>query len=413
MNPNRARWAKSLIALLGLTLGFALVFGARFAAIAQDEATPAATPATETGDKEGAPAPPSIGADIPLTYFGPAPSSFDPELVGPHQLLRSGTIDTTAGTIKLPLYKGQMADGRTVWYVLTDTNDKGNADALGLNFSTKLTYAAVGNAVREATLEKDATLTFKAGTVDFSPARSVVPGDGENAFPPKTANPGSVGDDAYSPLVKIVNAGGFIYNAPIVAFDVAADKLDAFCTGNPDHSIVHDKVVDICPRDGTVTIALTPGFSFAKPVLYLSTDSSDPTVATLENATFAPGLRDVTVGRDDSAFSAVERIFITANGQTGKGNPQRQGLNSAVMGEGSPLNVLGGIPSVATDYSPLWDANLGEWTPEAIAKGYRARVTEEFQILGLVEQGWITGPGGGDYGSIGVLINCPIVWRFL
>ena len=40
-------------------------------------------------------------------------------------------------------------------------------------------------------------------------------------------------------------------------------------------------------------------------------------------------------------------------------------------------------------------------------------MTEEFQILGLVQQGWITGPAGAPYGSIGVVVNCPIVWRFL
>ena len=105
---------------------------------------------------------------------------------------------------------------------------------------------------------------------------------------------------------------------------------------------------------------------------------------------------------------------MTINGPTGAGNPQRQGLNTALLGEGrGPLNVLGGIPTVATDYSPLWDVNLGEWTQEAIDNGYRSRVTEEFQILGLVQQGWITGPGGAPYGSIGVVVNCPIVWRFL
>jgi hypothetical protein len=78
-----------------------------------------------------------------------------------------------------------------------------------------------------------------------------------------------------------------------------------------------------------------------------------------------------------------------------------------------PLNVLGGIPTIATDYSPLWDVNLGEWTQEAIDNVYRSRVTEEFQILGLVQDGWITGPGGAPYGSVGMVVNCPIVFRFL
>lgn len=96
-----------------------------------------------------APAPPSIGADIPLTYFGPAPSEVQRELIGPHQLLRSGQIDMNASTITLPLYKGRLATGETVWYIITDTTDRGNADALGLNWSPKLNYAA--NGARSAT----------------------------------------------------------------------------------------------------------------------------------------------------------------------------------------------------------------------------------------------------------------------
>ena len=172
-------------------------------------------------------------------------------------------------------------------------------------------------------------------------------------------------------------------------------------------------MVAICPEAGTVTLELTSGFSFARPVLYLSTDASDALAASLEGAIFAPGLQSIPVGRDDGAFSAVERIFVFANGPMGVDNPQRQGLNSAVAGEGSPLNVLGGIPTIATDYSPLWDMNLGAWTQAAIDNGYTSRLTEEFAILGFVERGWITGPGGVPYGSIGIIVNCPIVFRFL
>ena len=135
--------------------------------------------------------------------------------------------------------------------------------------------------------------------------------------------------------------------------------------------------------------------------------------AALEGATYAPGLEDVPVGRDDSAFSAVERIFLFTNGPTGTDNPQRQGLDSALSDGRGPLNVLGGIPTVATDYSPLWDLNVGEWTQEAIDLGYRSRLTEEFAILGFVQRGWITGPGGAAYGSSGFIVNCPIVFRFL
>jgi hypothetical protein len=382
--------------------------------------TPALIPATQSfaqeeqqGDDDIAPAPPSIGADIPLTYFGPAPSTVQKELVGPLQLLRSGTIDMNQSTISLPLYQGHIrgGSGETVWYILTDTTDKGNADALGLNWSPKLAYSAPG--ARIATLTSNATLEFHSGTVDFGPEHRITPGaDPANPFPPSEFQPGAIGDSDYSPLVLVENAGGHIYNAPIVAFGADASEIN-FCEGNPDYSLVHDKVVSICPSEGTVTIKLTPGFSFARPVLYLSTEASVPLAAAAEQATLAPKLANITTGRDDSAFSAVERIFVFANGPTGQGNPQRQGLNSALMGEGSPLNVLGGIPTIATDYSPLWDMNVGVWTQEAIDNGYRSRLTEEFAILGFVEQGWVTGLEGGPYGSVGMVVNCPIVFRFL
>ena len=372
-----------------------------------------AADADPDADSDVAPAPPSIGADVPLTYFGPPPSEVKRELVGPYQELKSGKVDLNAGTITLPLYQGAMKSGQLVWYIVTDTDDKENADALGLNFSPKLTYADTGRAVRKATLQMGLKLVFDSGTVDFAQKRSVTPGDAPNFFPPKEFHPPSIGDKDYSPLVKITNAGEHIYNAPMVAYNVSADTLNQFCDGHPDHSIVHTKVVKICPRTHTVTMMLTPGFSFVKPVFYLSTDTNNPMTATLEGATYAPGLEDIQGGADDSLFSPVERIFVFVNGPTGKDNPQRQGLDSALSDGGSPLNVLGGIPTVATDYSPIWDLDPAVWTQEAIEKGYRSRMTEEFSILGMVEKGWLTGLDGKKFGSVGLVVNCPIVYRFL
>lgn len=64
-------------------------------------------------DDEVRPAPPSIGADVPLAYFGPPPSSVDKRLVGPVQLLLAGQIDEDRGTIQLPLYTGYYKDGES------------------------------------------------------------------------------------------------------------------------------------------------------------------------------------------------------------------------------------------------------------------------------------------------------------
>ncbi len=269
----RSHLPKGPSTFLSLVLVALVLASSVLTAMAQSDATP-----EPAGIDEVQPAPASIGADVPLTYFGPPPSEVDKNLVGPVELLRSGELDMEAGTITLPLYRGQMTDGTPVWYVLTDTTDESNAEALGLNHSAKLAYANVPGAVRTGTLEKDLSVTFDQGTVDFAPERTVTPGDGENAFPPSAATPGSVGDDAYTPLVRIENAGGHIYNAPIIAFGVEADQL-TFCDGSPDHRLVHDRVVSICPDEGTVTVQLVVGFSFARPVFYVSFDASDPVEA--------------------------------------------------------------------------------------------------------------------------------------
>jgi hypothetical protein len=51
------------------------------------------------------------------------------------------------------------------------------------------------------------------------------------------------------------------------------------------------------------------------------------------------------------------------------------------------------------------------WTNDAIERGFRGQVREEFQILTFVQDGLITGPGGAPFGSSGFSINCPIVQR--
>ena len=312
----------------------------------------------------GQPPPAATGTDVPTSYFGPPPSEVNRVLVGPVQLPRSGKLDRKRGTIRLPLYLGHMRDGRNVWYILTDTTDRDNAEALGLNHSAKLAYSQVGQAVREGELDREAGLVFDAGAVDFGPRRTLRPGPRARPFAPAVAEPGSVGYAEYTPLVRIANAGGHIYNAPVVAFDKSAAEISA-CRGNVGHSRVHDRVVKICPAGdggGTVTIKLTTIFSFGRPAQYMSTEASDPVVATLDRGT---------------------------------------------------LHVIGGIPTLALDYSPLWDINLGRWTLDAVRRGYRSRLIDEFQLLEFVRRGHITGPAGARYGSVGIRVNCPIVHRFL
>ena len=353
------------------------------------------------------PAPPSTGASVPLSYFGPSPSASNPSLVGPYQLLKSGTVDAVKGTITLPLYKGYLGGSKTpVWYILTDVDDANVATLLGLNYSAKLTFAARG--ARTARFNKSGDLVFTAGTVDFSPHRVLTPGS-PNAFPPAVAQPGSVGDAQYSPLVRVLNAGGVIYNAPIIA---AGDEREInFPDGNPDYTKVHDQVLALDTVNETVTLQLINGFSFGRQLWYISLDASRRDVAAIEGNTYAPLLSHLPTGKDDSFSSPVERIFIATNGAEDCANPQRQGLNAAITDGFRPNNTFGGIPTIATDYSPMWNAQLYEWTPDAIAKGYRGQLREEFQILTFVQDGLLTGPGGAPFGDSGFIINCPPVQR--
>ena len=366
----------------------------------------------------------STGTKVDIAQFPPPDSLTDPELAGPVQLLRSGKFDipiasltgvdipsgNPRGTITLPLFKGAVntpSGLKPAWYIILDAGDEAEADRLGVNFSKKLPNA--GDAARPATLRADGTFLFESGLVDFSPNRVVVPGDDDRPFPPREAQPGSVGDADYSPLV---NVNGIIYDAPIIAAAVE-DAVITFPQGNPDYALVHDQVVAIDPAQRTVTLSLINGFSFGKPVFYISTDSSDPTVSAIEGNTFAPRMGRLEVGIDDIARSAVERIFIATNGASegGCNNPQRQGLSAALLDGHRPNNTFGGIPTIATDYSPVWDANLYEWTEDAIEKGYRGLLTEEFRILKLARDGYITGPNGAPFGSAGPVIVCGVAAR--
>jgi hypothetical protein len=354
------------------------------------------------------PAPASVGATVGLSYFGPPPSANNPSLVGPVQLLKSAQVDVTKGTVTLPLYRGSMAGNKeTVWFIVTETSDPEIASLLGLNFSAKLNFAA--NGARTAAFDSDNNLVFDKGRVDFRPARSVTPGPSSAPFPPAMAQPGSVGDDQYSPIIRI---GNVFYNAPVIAFGVTAAEIN-FPGGSVDYAKVHDEVLAIDTANGTVTLQMVNGFSFGRPLWYISTDASLADVAAIEGATYAPLMHALTTGRDDSFSSPVERLFIAVNGPSDGGcaNPMRQGLYAALTDGYRPNNVFGGIPTIAPDYSPLWNGNLYEWTRDALAKGYRGQLREEFQILTYVQDGILTGPNGAEFGDSKFIVNCPVIQR--
>lgn len=286
-------------------------------------------------------------------------------------------------TATFPLHHGVTTDGRDLWFVIIDASTSDAASRFGVNVSNKLRNVAGTTAVMPVT-EKNGTWVFPA-TVNFAPNRVVVgtPGTG---FPPVEVHAGSVGEAGYSPLIQLPD--GTILNAPQIAN----------VTG------LHDKVVRIDEAHGTVDLALTNGFSRGEKVLYVSTEATVEVAAALEGATLAPALDAAPTVGQDGTDQARTSLAAFVNGPTGIANPQRQGLNSALLGEGDPLNILAWMPNQGR-YSPLWDVHLSEWAPGQTPR----QVTRFADVVDLADAGAVTGPGGSPWGASGFIVNCPIV----
>ena len=321
--------------------------------------------------------------------------------------MRAAEIDSAAGTVTLPLQQGQIASGENVWYVLLDASDRETADRLGINFSDRLSNAATGAAVRDAVMSPEGQLVFDVGAVDFAPVRKVEPGPKAAQFPPAHAQPGSVGDEDYTPLTRVAANGGTIFNAPVLAFDIDAESLNRFCDVDADHVVTHDKVVRICPRDGTVTMALTDGFADGKTLRYVSTESNVALVAALEGATHAPRLGDVPADLDDGPWNAVEPIYVVINGETGTRAPARQGLTSTLADGLPPLNITGDVPGLGRGYSPLWASHPVVWDEKA----GRQLLMSEAQVRTAARLGQVHGFDGDVVGADGILVNYPVISR--
>ena len=80
-----------------------------------------------------------------------------------------------------------------------------------------------------------------------------------------------------------------------------------------------------------------------------------PGPAALEGSTFVPRLGEAPALRDDSTHAARASLAALVNGPTGSPDT-RQGLNSALLGEGNPLNVLAWRPGQGR-YSSLRDVD--------------------------------------------------------
>ena len=119
--------------------------------------------------------------------------------------LTSGQVDLAREVVRLPLHRGRLSSGETVWFVLTDVSDFATSRKMGLTWAPSLTKAKDLASTRTAELDESNNFTFKLGRVDFSPVQTLTAGKAPNFFPPGLARAGSVGDAHYSPLVRVAN----------------------------------------------------------------------------------------------------------------------------------------------------------------------------------------------------------------
>ena len=305
-------------------------------------------------------------------------------------------LNPTAESVSLPLFEGTH-NGQKVYYVVTDDSNEADAARRGVNWSPKLKNALGTAAVQNARLV-DGKVEFP-GIVDFSPVRAVTPGPAGNEFLGGSYTPGAVGDALYSPL--ITTGGGIVLNATQVA----------------DDSGVHDSVVTLDKVNHKVTLKTFFGFWNGHRTIYLHQDASDTTVAAAEGSNYAPNLNAAPgVGSNDVKTSARSAIIPIVNGINGVGNPQRQGLNSALRGEGDPLNINQDIPGQGNGrYSPVWDVHPVVWTQAVIDAEKRKRLVSGSDVASAFVNGFITGPGTVPNGSLGgfpaagFISNCPVV----
>jgi hypothetical protein len=318
-----------------------------------------------------------------------------------------------AKTATLPLHKGFDNRGSPVYYILTESSDCNEAKARHINYSPKLGFLvdAAGNplskSVQQVARDREGKIHF-TGTADFSPVRVFTPSV-PDGWPPAASQPGSVADADYSPFITYVNGQGrpVVFNASQVAN----------ATG------VKDFIPEIDYDHMTVTFNLVMGIYDFNFVMYLRMDASDATISGFEGGIYAPNPAEAPIGGDRffEDGSARQVILPVLNGIRGVDRRfDRQGLQSAALGEGDPFNVMGAKPG-DDQYSPIWDVTPVVWTDAAIAGGRRQRLHQDDEVRAFVLSGDLvglpgaTGPINADIGikSLGVVSNCPIMLRVM
>lgn len=307
-------------------------------------------------------------------------------------------IDTVTALAVLPVTAGTAGDA-AAWFIITESSDSADAVRREVNWSPALARLRGSRVVQRGRWE--GTRLVVGSGVDFAPAR-LVRANADSAFPPAEARPGSVGESGYSPIVEMPD--GTVLNAPVIA--ASSGRLD--------------RIVQLDRALLFAVVSVSRGYSDGRTAWYISTDASDPAVAALERATYAPKLALLSVAAPGTevADARLGLVAITNGPTRAEDAVQRHGLRSLVRGEGDPQNILEALPD-SRAWSPLWDLHLAAWSARALRDGTRERLLGFTEVAGRLRTGALTPQGAGiahprlsGLVAAGVIINCPVLAVF-
>ena len=98
------------------------------------------------------------------------------------QFLTSGQVDLVREVVTLPLHRGRLASGETVWFVLTDVSDYATSKKMALTWAPSLAKTKDLTSTRVAEMDESGNFTFNSGRVDFSQPQRLVAGAAPNFF---------------------------------------------------------------------------------------------------------------------------------------------------------------------------------------------------------------------------------------
>lgn len=312
-----------------------------------------------------------FGLSAMASVVAPAASA---QIVGDQRFISSAIVSDD-GTVNLPLYRG-TSQGRTIFYIITESSSQSLATQLGVNYAPALANARGSGAVQRVSIASNGQYVFPASVTFNRTRRLDVDAEG---LPLSSSTPGAVGETGYSPLIELPD--GTILNAPhlIGPTGRAARVISSSST--------------------RVVMEMSDGFHENQPVRYIVTEASNGPLAALENVTFAPALQSIPSNADAGLAAMVA-------GQTGLTNAQRQGLGAARDDGQDPLNIIEYVPS-QSDYSPIWEAEPHRWTPAEVSAGRNTRQRDYDTVEALEAQGRIQEIAVDQY------VNCPVITRRL